>query len=68
MVIGIANNAQCWVIKEKGPVFQASMMPLNLVATIIGSQLFLAEGIYLGRYLSIYFKFLSRIYVNSKLC
>ncbi|CAK9320272.1 unnamed protein product [Citrullus colocynthis] len=48
MVIGIANNAQCWVIKEKGPVFQASMMPLNLVATIIGSQLFLAEGIYLG--------------------
>ncbi|KGN48392.1 WAT1-related protein At5g64700 [Cucumis sativus] len=48
LVIGIANNAQCWVIKEKGPVFQAMMMPLNLVATIIGSQLFLAEGIYLG--------------------
>ncbi|XP_011657779.1 WAT1-related protein At5g64700 isoform X2 [Cucumis sativus] len=48
LVIGIANNAQCWVIKETGPVFPSMMMPINLVATIIGSQLFLAEGIYLG--------------------
>ncbi|KAE8647471.1 hypothetical protein Csa_002884 [Cucumis sativus] len=50
LVIGIANNAQCWVIKETGPVFPSMMMPINLVATIIGSQLFLAEGIYLGRF------------------
>ncbi|KAG6595111.1 WAT1-related protein, partial [Cucurbita argyrosperma subsp. sororia] len=48
LVIGIANNGQCWVIREKGPVFQAMTTPLNLIATIIGSQLILSEGIYLG--------------------
>lgn len=48
LVIGIANNAQCWVIREKGPVFQAMTTPLNLITTIIGSQLLFSEGIYLG--------------------
>lgn len=49
LVIGIANNGQCWVIREKGPVFQAMTTPLNLMATIIGSLLLLSEGIYVGR-------------------
>ncbi|XP_022949631.1 WAT1-related protein At5g64700-like [Cucurbita moschata] len=48
LVIGVANNAQCWVIREKGPVFQAMTTPLNLMATIIGSLLLLSEGIYVG--------------------
>ncbi|XP_022133040.1 WAT1-related protein At5g64700-like [Momordica charantia] len=48
LIIGVANNVQCWVIREKGPVFQAMTTPLNLIATIIGSQLLLSEGIYLG--------------------
>uniref|UniRef100_A0A9I9CT93 WAT1-related protein n=2 Tax=Cucumis melo TaxID=3656 RepID=A0A9I9CT93_CUCME len=48
LVIGIANNAQCWVIREKGPVFQAMTTPLNLIATIIGSQFLFPDGTYLG--------------------
>ncbi|XP_038883836.1 WAT1-related protein At5g64700-like [Benincasa hispida] len=48
LVTVVSNFLQCWVIKEKGPVFQAMTTPLNVIATIIGSELLLGEGINLG--------------------
>ncbi|XP_022977911.1 WAT1-related protein At5g64700-like [Cucurbita maxima] len=47
-VICIANFLSSWVIKKKGPVFQAVTTPLNLIFTLIGSQLLLNDGVSLG--------------------
>ncbi|XP_022132850.1 WAT1-related protein At5g64700-like isoform X2 [Momordica charantia] len=44
----IGNYLSCWVIKKKGPVFQAVTTPLNLVMTIVGSQFLLDDGVSLG--------------------
>ncbi|XP_022132853.1 WAT1-related protein At5g64700-like [Momordica charantia] len=48
VVICIGNYLSCWVIKEKGPVFQAVTTPLNLVMTLVGSQFLLSDGVSLG--------------------
>ncbi|XP_022132567.1 WAT1-related protein At5g64700-like [Momordica charantia] len=48
LVTVVSNFLQCWVLKEKGPVFQAMTTPLNVIVTIIGSELMLGEGIHLG--------------------
>ncbi|XP_038881401.1 WAT1-related protein At5g64700-like isoform X2 [Benincasa hispida] len=48
-VICTGNYLACWVIKKKGPVFLAATTPLNLIATLIGSQFLLSDAISLGR-------------------
>ncbi|TYK12427.1 WAT1-related protein [Cucumis melo var. makuwa] len=47
-VICIGNYLTCWVLKKKGPVFIAATTPLNLIATLIGSQFLLSDGTSLG--------------------
>ncbi|KAL0543559.1 hypothetical protein IC582_018657 [Cucumis melo] len=47
-VICIGNYLTCWVLKKKGPVFIAATTPLNLIATLIGSQFLLSDGASLG--------------------
>ncbi|XP_022132855.1 WAT1-related protein At5g64700-like isoform X2 [Momordica charantia] len=47
-VICIANSLSSWVIKKKGPVFQAVNTPLNLIFTLIGSEFLLNDGVSLG--------------------
>ncbi|XP_016899144.2 WAT1-related protein At5g64700-like [Cucumis melo] len=47
-VIPIGTYLSSWVIKKKGPVFQAVTTPFNLIFTLIGSEFFFSDGISLG--------------------
>lgn len=44
----VANYLSSWVIKKKGPVFQAVSTPFNLIFTLIGSEFLLNDGVSLG--------------------
>ena len=48
-VIPVGNYLSSWVVKKKGPVFQAVTTPFNLIFTLIGSEFLLNDGISLGR-------------------
>ncbi|XP_050944981.1 WAT1-related protein At5g64700-like isoform X2 [Cucumis melo] len=47
-VIPVGNYLSSWVVKKKGPVFQAVTTPFNLIFTLIGSEFLLNDGIGLG--------------------
>ncbi|XP_004148640.1 WAT1-related protein At5g64700 [Cucumis sativus] len=47
-VIPVGNYLSSWVVKKKGPVFQAVTTPFNLIFTLIGSEFLLNDGISLG--------------------
>ncbi|KAA0025558.1 WAT1-related protein [Cucumis melo var. makuwa] len=47
-VVSIGNYLSSWVVKKKGPVFQAVTTPFNLIITLIGSEFLLKDGISLG--------------------
>ncbi|KGN48679.2 WAT1-related protein At5g64700 isoform X2 [Cucumis sativus] len=47
-VVSIGNYLSSWVVKKKGPVFQAVTTPFNLIVTLIGSEFLFKYGICLG--------------------